>query len=44
MSYVDDLLPLYRLHQKKNYLAHAMMSANIFKDYGALKLVENWGG
>ncbi|AEF54324.1 DUF1428 domain-containing protein [Marinomonas posidonica] len=43
MSYVDGFVAAVPTALKEEYLAHAMLSADIFKDYGALKLVENWG-
>jgi uncharacterized protein YbaA (DUF1428 family) len=41
--YVDGFLCAVPTANKSAYLAHATMSAAIFKEYGALSVVECWG-
>lgn len=43
MSYVDGFVAAVPTASKEEYLEHARMSADIFKEYGALKIVETWG-
>lgn len=43
MSYVDGFVAAVPTASKEEYLEHARMSAGIFKEYGALKIVETWG-
>jgi uncharacterized protein YbaA (DUF1428 family) len=43
MSYVDGFIAAVPSDKKEEYLAHAKISATVFKEYGALKLVETWG-
>lgn len=43
MSYVDCFVAAVPSENKEQYLEHARISAEIFKEYGALEIVENWG-
>lgn len=43
MSYVDGYVIAVKTAQKAHYVAMAKACAPIFKDHGALKVVENWG-
>ena len=43
MTYVDTFLAAVPISNKKSYLKHAEISAVIFKDHGALSVVECWG-
>ncbi|NVK24002.1 MAG: DUF1428 domain-containing protein [Gammaproteobacteria bacterium] len=43
MSYVDGFICAVPMANKKKYMEHAKISAEAFKDHGALKIVENWG-
>ncbi len=43
MSYVDGFVAAVPTANKEEYLEHARMSSDIFKEYGALKVVETWG-
>lgn len=43
MSYVDCFIAAVPSENKVRYLEHATKSAAVFKEYGALKVVENWG-
>jgi uncharacterized protein YbaA (DUF1428 family) len=43
MSYIDGLVTAVPTKNKKIYMKHAKKVAKIFKDYGALKVVECWG-
>lgn len=43
MSYVDGYVIAVKTAQKAQYVAMAKACAPIFKDHGALKVVENWG-
>lgn len=43
MSYVDGFVAAVPHENKAKFLEHAKKSAAIFKEYGALKVVENWG-
>ncbi|KMT66791.1 DUF1428 domain-containing protein [Catenovulum maritimum] len=42
MSYVDGFVAAVPTINKEKYLVHAKLCSEIFKEYGALKLVENW--
>jgi len=42
MSYIDGFVAAVPNDNKEKYIKHAKDSAAIFKEYGALKLVENW--
>ncbi len=43
MSYIDGFVAAVPTANKEQYIEHARVSAQVFKDYGALKIVENWG-
>ena len=43
MSYVDGFVAAVRSENKEKYLAYARKTAEIFKEHGATKVVENWG-
>ncbi|MBB6523020.1 DUF1428 domain-containing protein [Pseudoteredinibacter isoporae] len=43
MSYVDGFVAAVPTDSKEEYLEHARMSADIFRENGALKVVETWG-
>ena len=43
MNYVDGFVVAVPTKNKDIYEAHAKKAATIFKEYGALKLVECWG-
>ena len=43
MAYVDGFVLAVPTENKVSYLALAKIMAAIFKEYGALAIVENWG-
>jgi uncharacterized protein YbaA (DUF1428 family) len=43
MSYVDGFVVAVPTANKEKYKSHAEAAAVIFREYGALKLVECWG-
>ncbi|PKM29883.1 MAG: DUF1428 domain-containing protein [Gammaproteobacteria bacterium HGW-Gammaproteobacteria-11] len=43
MSYVDGFVAAVPTANKAQYIKHASDAAAVFKEYGALKLVECWG-
>lgn len=43
MSYVDAFVAAVPTDKKDEYIVHAKIAAIVFKDYGALKVVETWG-
>ncbi len=43
MTYVDGFVAAVPNANKDAYLAHAKLTAPIFKKYGALRCVDNWG-
>jgi uncharacterized protein YbaA (DUF1428 family) len=43
MNYIDGFVAAVPLANKEAFLKHAQFSAVIFKEYGALRVVENWG-
>jgi uncharacterized protein YbaA (DUF1428 family) len=43
MNYVDAFVAAVPTSNKMSYLEHAEMSAVVFKDHGALSVVECWG-
>ncbi len=43
MAYVDGFLAAVPNANKDAYLAHAKAMAALFKEYGALQVVETWG-
>ncbi|MEP0354260.1 DUF1428 domain-containing protein [Paraglaciecola sp.] len=42
MSYVDGYIASVLKINKDKYIEHAKSAAVVFKEYGALKIVENW--
>ena len=43
MSYVDGFVAAVPTENKEKYIEHAEISSEIFKEYGALKVIETWG-
>ena len=43
MTYVDGAVCAVPTANKENYLQHAAAAAALFKEHGALKVVECWG-
>ena len=43
MSYIDGFVAAVPTANREAYLVHARWAADIFKQYGATKLVECWG-
>ncbi|CAM3651951.1 DUF1428 domain-containing protein [Rheinheimera salexigens] len=43
MSYIDGFIAAVPTANKDKYIAHAKLSAVVFKDHGALKITEAWG-
>jgi len=43
MSYIDGTVIAVPTANKEKFLAHARVSGEIFKEYGALSTHENWG-
>lgn len=43
MAYVDGFLAAVPNDKRDAFIEHARLSAEVFKRYGALKVVENWG-
>jgi uncharacterized protein YbaA (DUF1428 family) len=43
MNYLDGFVAAVPLANKEVYLKHAQDAAVVFKDYGALSVVESWG-
>lgn len=43
MSYVDGVVCAVPTANKEKFIAHAKLAAVVFKDHGALKVVECWG-
>lgn len=43
MDYLDGFVTPLCIAHKDAYLKHATMTADIFKEHGALKVVESWG-
>jgi uncharacterized protein YbaA (DUF1428 family) len=43
MTYVDGFVAAVPNANKKAFIKHATDSAKLFKEYGALKIVECWG-
>ncbi|MFT2089674.1 DUF1428 domain-containing protein [Paraglaciecola sp. 2405UD69-4] len=42
MSYVDGFVAAVPTENKDQYINHAKLAAIIFKEHGALNIVENW--
>lgn len=43
MNYVEGFVVAVKTKDKELYLKHAQMSGPVFKEYGALNIVECWG-
>jgi len=43
MSYIDCFVAAVPTENKDKYLEHAKYMAEVFKEFGALEIVENWG-
>ena len=43
MADVDGFVAAVPIANKEKFIAHAKEAAQLFKDYGALHVVENWG-
>lgn len=43
MSYVDGFVAAVPTENKQKYIEHAQIAADLFKEFGALKVVETWG-
>ena len=43
MSYVDGFVVAVPKQNKDEYIAYAKSFVTVFKEYGALNVVENWG-
>ena len=43
MSYVDGFVAAVPTANRERYKAHAESAAVVFKEYGALKVVDGWG-
>jgi len=43
MTYVDGFVCAVPTVNKEKYLAHAKLVAGVFKEHGALQVVECWG-
>ncbi len=43
MNYLDGFVAAVPLANKEAYLKHAQEAAVVFKEYGALSVVESWG-
>ncbi|MDZ4761694.1 MAG: DUF1428 domain-containing protein [Alphaproteobacteria bacterium] len=43
MGYIDGVVAAVPTANKDKFLAHARTSAAIFKEFGALTIMENWG-
>lgn len=43
MSYVDGFVAAVPNANRDEFIAHAEMAAAVFKEKGALKVLENWG-
>jgi uncharacterized protein YbaA (DUF1428 family) len=43
MNYVDGFVAAVPAANKEAYLAHARAALVVFKDYGAIRVVEGWG-
>jgi uncharacterized protein YbaA (DUF1428 family) len=42
MSYVDGFVAAVPSENKQKYIEHATKASKVFKEYGALRIVENW--
>ncbi|MCY7305998.1 MAG: DUF1428 domain-containing protein [Rhodoferax sp.] len=43
MPYIDGFVAAVPAANKASYIAHAKLAAGIFKEHGALQVVESWG-
>ena len=43
MNYVDGFVVAVPTAKRESYLRHAQATAAVFKEYGALEIVECWG-
>ena len=43
MNYIDGLVAAVPTGRRDEFLKHAKESADVFKEYGALKVVDCWG-
>ncbi|RUO38933.1 DUF1428 domain-containing protein [Aliidiomarina taiwanensis] len=43
MAYVDGFVVAVPTANKEKYIEHAKESAHVFKDHGALRVIESWG-
>lgn len=43
MTYVDGFVAAVPTKNREEYIKHASAAAAVFKEYGALKMVECWG-
>ena len=43
MNYIDGFVTPVQAENKEKYLAHVKIVVPMFKEYGALKVVECWG-
>ena len=43
MSYIDGFVAAVPTANKQKYITHATLAASVFKEHGALKVVECWG-
>lgn len=43
MSYIDGFVAAVPTANKDKYITHAALAASVFKEHGALKVVECWG-
>lgn len=43
MTYVDGFVAAVPRANKEQYIVHARAAAELFKDWGATRVVENWG-
>ncbi len=43
MTYVDGFVAAVPTKNKEIYITHAKIAANVFKEYGALEIMECWG-
>lgn len=42
-NYIDSFVAAVPTENKQQYIEHASLSAQVFKDHGALKITEAWG-
>lgn len=43
MSYIDGFVAAVPTDNKQKYIKHAKLSGVVFKDHGALSIIEAWG-